>query len=86
MRQKIRDQKRKPNIQSDQEVQQISQRICKRVSQALVEHIFVHMQDWMQRAKKKEVMSENIVEIVGKQLVESADVEDRKFLLEFVKS
>lgn len=31
-------------------------------------------------------MSENIVEIVGKQLVESADVEDRKFLLEFVKS
>ena len=31
-------------------------------------------------------MSENIVEIVGRQLVESADSQDRRFLQEFVKS
>ena len=31
-------------------------------------------------------MNENIVEIVGKKLVESADIQDRKFLLEFIKS
>lgn len=40
----------------------------------------------MQRAKKKEIMSADIVEIVGKKLVESADKNDKQFLLEFSKS
>lgn len=59
LRKAIKRQKRYNS--DDSEVIHLSRKICTQVSRSLIEHIFVHMQDWITRAKQKELLPANIV-------------------------
>jgi hypothetical protein len=44
------------------------------------------MQDWITKAKQKKVMPNNIVQLVGKQIIDNSDPADRKFLTAFIQT